>query len=146
MKRGIKNILLSLLGFSASPILTACYGMPEPQPDQFWDREFKGKVTDTLGNPIEGIKVFVGTHNCDWDEEGYYTYAPIKSVTPSITDAEGNFTIYIGQIGWGADFVAEDIDGEKNGLYRTVGEDITAFDGTIEMEEIATEEETDAKL
>ena len=26
MKRGIKNLLLSLVGFSAAPMLTACYG------------------------------------------------------------------------------------------------------------------------
>ena len=144
MKRSVKNIVLSLLGFSAAPILTACYGMPEPKPDQFWDKEFKGKVTNADGQPIEGVKVYVGTRNYEWD--GYngvnYTYSPITSCEPDITDSKGEFSIYVGQVNGRATFVAEDVDGQQNGLYNTTDESLLNFDGVIVMEKVTPESNT----
>lgn len=138
MKRSVKNILLSMLGFSAAPILTACYGMPEPGPDQYWDKDFKGKVTDTLGNPIEGIKVYVGEREYSYPE---YTHSPIAGHTPVMTDAKGNFTIHVGTVPHETYFVAEDVDGLDNGHYHTTDEWLMRFDGVIEMTEVAPAEE-----
>ncbi|MBR5829672.1 MAG: hypothetical protein IKY63_00255, partial [Tidjanibacter sp.] len=61
MKRGIKNLLLSLIGFSAAPILTACYGMPDnyyPEPEEGFS-EVKGYVVNTELQPIKDIEVSV---------------------------------------------------------------------------------------
>ena len=138
MKRSVKNILLSMLGFSAAPILTACYGMPEPGPDQYWDKDFKGKVTDTLGNPIEGIKVYVGEREYSYPE---YTHSPIAGHTPVMTDAKGNFTIHVGTVPHKTYFVAEDVDGLDNGHYHTTDEWLMHFDGVIEMTEVGSTEE-----
>lgn len=138
MKRSMKNILLSMLGFSAAPILTACYGMPEPGPYQYWDKDFKGKVTDTLGNPIEGIKVYVGEPKYRYPE---YTYFPIAGHNPVLTDTEGNFTIHVGTVSNRSCLVAEDIDGLENGHYHTEHELLLEFDGSVEMEEIGSTNE-----
>ncbi len=137
MKRSVKNILLSMLGFSAAPILTACYGMPEP-PEQYWDKDFKGKVTDTLGNPIEGIKVYVGEREYSYPE---YTYTPIAGHNSVLTDAEGNFTIHVGVVPHRSYLVAEDVDLLENGYYHSAQEHLLDFDGTIEMTEVGSAEE-----
>ena len=137
MKRSVKNILLSMLGFSAAPILTACYGMPEP-PEQYWDKDFKGKVTDTLGNPIEGIKVYVGEREYFYPE---YTYTPIAGHNSVLTDAEGNFTIHVGVVPHRSYLVAEDVDLLENGYYHSAQEHLLDFDGTIEMTEVGSAEE-----
>ena len=115
--------------------------MPEPNPDQCWDREFKGKVTNTDGKPIEGVKVYVGTRDYEWDGHNgvTYTYGPITSCKPAITDAKGKFAIYVGQVQWEATFVAEDVDGQQNGLYNTTDEILLDFDGILVMEEVTPE-------
>ena len=138
MKRGIKNALLGLLGFSAAPMLTACYGVEPHVPDQYWDRNFQGQVTDTLGNPIEGARVYVSLNH-------YYNhpdYLPEMdgNITPVMTDAEGKFDIYVHIAEGNANFVAEDVDGAENGLYQYAAEYVLDFDGTLEMTPIATEE------
>lgn len=98
MKRGIKNILLSLAGFSAAPILTACYGMPY---DDMYGNEtnditgIEGYVVDTQMQPIKNIEVAVGGF-CDY------------------TDENGHFIL--SHSFWGNQvLVATDKDGEANG-------------------------------
>ncbi|MBE6201387.1 MAG: radical SAM-associated putative lipoprotein [Tidjanibacter sp.] len=131
MKRGLKNALLGLLGFSAAPMLTACYGVEPDIPDQYWDRTFKGQVTDTLGNPLKGIQVYVS--------QGDYWCAPDgvpemdSSIEPTLTDERGNFEIYIHTSDGNARFVAADIDGLDNGHYKHAEESVIDFDGTLEM-------------
>ncbi len=133
MKRSVKNILLSMLGFSAAPILTACYGMPEPEPDQYWNKNFKGKVTNTDGAPIEGVKVYVGTR--EWHYPDYYI-RPLEGYAPVMTNAEGEFNIHIGTVPHKTYFVAEDVDGAAGGgWFATTEEWLVNFDGTIEMQE-----------
>lgn len=96
MKRGIKNLLLSLVGFSAAPMLTACYGTPyddyNPM-DEFSD--IKGYVVDTEMKPINNIEVKVGEMVCRSGEDGAF-----------LLDSEfyGNYTL-----------TATDTDGEENG-------------------------------
>lgn len=136
MKRGVKNTLLGLLGFSAAPMLTACYGMPAEPADQYWDREFQGKVTDTLGTPLSGIQVYVSTGEY-WENIDNPT--PDSSIAPTLTDEQGKFKIYIKQAGGHAKFVATDIDGEENGLYDTCAEEVLGFDGVLEMTPTAEE-------
>ena len=132
MKRSLKNTLLGLLGFSAAPMLTACYGVEPDIPDQYWNRAFAGQVTDTLGNPIEGIKVYV-SQNTNWgDPDDHLPYID-ESIEPTMTDAEGNFDLYIHTAEGEAHFVAEDVDGTANGLYHNTAERILDFDGTLEM-------------
>ena len=133
MKRSVKNILLSMLGFSAAPILTACYGMPEPEPDQYWNKDFKGKVTNTDGAPIEGIKVFVGHREYASPK---YECQEIEGYAPVMTDAKGEFNIHIGTVPHSTYFVAEDVDGAAGGgWFATTEEWLVNFDGTIEMQE-----------
>lgn len=132
MKRGLKNALLGLLGFSAAPMLTACYGVEPDIPDQYWNRAFAGQVTDTLGNPIEGIKVYVSQNTHWWEPEDHLPYID-ESIEPTMTDAEGKFDIYIHTAEGNAHFVAEDVDGTANGLYHPTAERILIFDGTLEM-------------
>ncbi|MBR2424635.1 MAG: hypothetical protein IKB18_05645 [Tidjanibacter sp.] len=133
MKRSVKNILLSMLGFSAAPILTACYGMPEPEPDQYWNKNFKGKVTNTDGAPIEGVKVYVGTR--EWYYPDYYI-RPLEGYAPVMTDAKGEFNIHIGTVPHKTYFVAEDVDeAAGGGWFATTEEWLVDFDGTIEMQE-----------
>ena len=59
MKTTTRRCLLSLLGFSAAPILTACYGMPYY--DEYLDMPFdgfSGKIVDVnTQEPIQNIKV-----------------------------------------------------------------------------------------
>lgn len=138
MKRGLKNTLLGLLGFSAAPMLTACYGMPAEPADQYWDREFQGQVTDTLGTPLSGIQVYVSTGEY-WEDIDNPT--PDSSIAPTLTDEQGKFKIYIKQAGGHAKFVAKDIDGEENGLYQTSGEQVLGFDGVLEMLPYSPEED-----
>lgn len=133
MKRGLKNALLGLLGFSAAPMLTACYGVEPDIPDQYWDRTFKGQVTDTLGNPLEGIQVYVSQNTHWWDPDHLpYPYID-ESIEPTLTDESGNFEIYIHTSGGNARFVAADVDGTDNGLYQHTAEPVIDFDGTLEM-------------
>ncbi len=97
MKRGIKNILLSLVGFSAAPMLTACYGTPYDDyvPYEPFDR-IEGFVVDTNLKPIDNIQVSANGHVDYTDENGHFSFS----------DA------YFGD---GELITAEDIDGEANG-------------------------------
>ncbi|MBO7300922.1 MAG: hypothetical protein J6U53_05920 [Tidjanibacter sp.] len=113
MKRKIKNILLSLVGFSAAPILTACYGTPYDyyDPDQGEDfTEVKGYVVNTELEPIKDIEVAVNGAVTTTDEEGYFHIA-----TP-------DYPMYHNQM-----LRAEDKDGEANGgYYGSVYVDVTS--------------------
>lgn len=96
MKRGVKNLLLSLVGFSAAPILTACYGTPYDDyvPMEEYD-SIQGYVVDTDMNPIKNIQ--------------------IEAVDICHTDQNGHFLIsgpsFYGEV----ILKATDIDGEENG-------------------------------
>lgn len=71
MKRGLKNICLSLIGFSASPILTACYGIiPYDEPYLF--DHISGHVVDKELKPIEGIEVSNRFGSTQTNQEGYF--------------------------------------------------------------------------
>lgn len=103
MKRGIKNLLLSLIGFSAAPMLTACYGLPYDDYDPGYDSEFtevKGHVVNTELQPIKGIEVAVNGAVTTTDEDGYFHIA-----TP-------DYPMYFTE-----SLRAEDKDGEANGGY-----------------------------
>lgn len=95
MKRGIKNICLGLLGFSAAPILTACYGMPYEEYNPYFD-SVEGYVTDTQMQPINNIKV-----SCQ-----------AKS---ALTDKDGHFCIELDRLITNVELTATDIDGPENG-------------------------------
>ena len=89
MKTTTRRCLLSLLGFSAAPILTACYGMPYY--DEYLDIPFdgfSGKIVDIdTQEPIPNIKV-------------HFTEQPDSSNVvehSTFTDAEGRFlTVSLG--------------------------------------------------
>lgn len=103
MKRSIKNILLSLIGFSAAPMLTACYG--SPYDDYVLDSmepftEVEGYVVSTEMTPIKGIKVSVNGLTTTTNEEGHFF---VESPDYPMYQSE-----------W---LLAEDIDGDENGGY-----------------------------
>lgn len=104
MKRGIKNLLLSLIGFSAAPMLTACYGLPYDDYDPDYGlsefTEVKGHVVNTELQPIKGIEVAVNGAVTTTDEDGYFHIA-----TP-------DYPMYFTE-----SLRAEDKDGEANGGY-----------------------------
>lgn len=114
MKRKIKNILLSLVGFSAAPILTACYGSPYDDYDPDYGRseftEVKGYVVNTELEPIKDIEVAVNGAVTTTDEKGYFHLATPDS------------PMYYHQM-----LLAEDKDGEANGgYYGSVYVDVTS--------------------
>ena len=93
----IITLVIAALGFT-----TACskivmeYGVPAAS------FELKGKVTDTLDNPIENIRVNIRTNDY-----------PMKEI---FTDMEGNYFFGVGDISFSDITVkVEDIDGEENG-------------------------------
>lgn len=99
MKRGLKNICLSILGFSAAPILTACYGMPYDEYNpQF--QSVEGWVVNEKNEPIKNIKVSVNSANEIFDTR---------------TDAEGYFAIALPYATYKANLTATDTDGADNG-------------------------------
>lgn len=103
MKRSIKNILLSLIGFSAAPMLTACYGSPydDYDPDRMEPfTEVEGYVVSTEMTPIKGIKVSVNGLTTTTNDEGHFF---VESPDYPMYQSE-----------W---LLAEDIDGEENGGY-----------------------------
>lgn len=103
MKRGIKNLLLSLIGFSAAPMLTACYGSPydDYDPDSMEPfTEVEGYVVSTEMTPIKGIRVSVGGLTTTTNEEGYFF---VESPDYPMYQTER--------------LLAVDIDGEENGGY-----------------------------
>lgn len=105
MKRSVKNVLLSLLGFSAAPILTACYGMPEPSPEPAqYVYGVRGRVTNPQQEPIEGIKVMVN----DFHPTVYTAY----------TSANGEFNIPETLFSLDVDLEVIDVDGAENGSWQ----------------------------
>lgn len=112
LKVKIKRAAMYLLGFSATPMLTACYGMPYQDPiDNVPFDGISGGVYDAhTGNPIPGIKVSV---------RGLESY--------TITNKEGLY--YIDQHFNGAVSVrAEDIDGEENGEFFYSEKHVTSLE------------------
>lgn len=95
MRRGIKNICLSLLGFSAAPILTACYGMPYEEGTPYFN-SIEGFVVDTQMQPIENIEV-------------------VCNAKRTLTDEDGHFSIELNGLYSQIDLMANDIDGPENG-------------------------------
>ena len=108
MKSTTRRCLLSLLGFSAAPILTACYGMPyEDWADMPFDG-FSGKIVDVdTQEPIPNIKIHF-TEQID----------STKVVEHStLTDAEGRFS-FDHHFNHGVRISFSDVDGKENGLYQ----------------------------
>jgi hypothetical protein len=108
MKRGLKNICLSLLGFSATPILTACYGI---EPQEF-DPSFnfaEGYVVDVNLNPIENICISSSELNA-----------------PTYTDQNGYFKLQFDDFRVERTLLATDIDGAENGEFQNTHITITA--------------------
>ena len=95
MKRSIRNILLSLVGFSAAPMLTACYGTPYDELEPFDSVE--GFVVTTDMKPIQNIRVGVEGRNVLTDEQGHFFI-------------ESPYNFYGDVL-----LTATDIDGEANG-------------------------------
>lgn len=104
MKRGIKNLLLSLIGFSAAPMLTACYGTPYddgPYNDESQSfTEVEGYVVDTKLNPIYNIEIAINGMVTNTNEEGYFRVEC------------ADYPMYYAE-----QLRAEDKDGEANGGY-----------------------------
>ena len=99
MKRNIKNILLSLVGFSVAPILTACYGTPYD--DYIYNPEgfdgVEGFVVDTQMKPISNICVEVNGVTTRTLEDGSFSINAKSNINKMLT--------------------ATDVDGEENGGY-----------------------------
>ena len=98
--------LISILGFSITSCIREKYGGP------YANFELKGKVTDTLDNPIKNIRVNI-------QENG-------NSIGGTFSDMEGNYFInsHIEDYSISKDFPSdnsiimikvEDTDGEENG-------------------------------
>ena len=102
IKSKIKRAAMYLLGFSATPMLTACYGMPidYESDDSTPFEDIGGVVLDMKsGKPIPGISIT--------------TYDMSAS---AITDSEGKFFIDRYFV-TSQTLNAEDIDGAANGKY-----------------------------
>lgn len=101
-----------LLGFSATPMLTACYGLPTNYNEPFdFDpfEDISGTVLDRHSDkPIPGIKVSI-----DGKEE-----------INAITDSEGKFHINY-TFDHSEVISVEDIDGKENGYYWNQIEQVT---------------------
>ena len=106
MKKSIKSKLkraaMYLLGFSATPMLTACYGLAYSDdvigPIPFED--IHGTVYSEDGEPIPGIKVS----------------SPEYKIS-TITDSEGKFHLDQYFDAPPVRITADDIDGEQNGKF-----------------------------
>lgn len=113
IKQKLRRSVLYLLGFSAFPMLTSCYGMPqdhvpyEPKPEL----KTTGKIVSKDKEPINGILV-TGTK-----EDGRYSQ--------DYSNYNGEYTIYerddIRTV------IFSDIDGDANGgdfqqQSKTIGE------------------------
>lgn len=112
IKSKLKRAAMYLLGFSATPMLTACYGIAYDEEINHVPFEgLSGGVYDAhTGNPIPGIKVSV---------RGSDIY--------TTTNKEGLY--YIDQHFNGAVYVrAEDIDGEENGEFFYSEKHVTTLD------------------
>lgn len=95
MKRGIKNIFLSLVGFSAAPMLTACYGVP---PHDYLPVEgidsVEGVVVDTNMQPLCDIRVQLNGTISHTLEDGSFCinteFYPNQTLTATDVDGEAN--------------------------------------------------------
>ena len=111
-KSRIKRAALYLLGFSVTPMFSACYGVPTSYDDIYDFDPFDG-ISGTVmdrktDKPITGIRVRVAS------EENIST----------ITDTEGKFHIDH-KFEHNVVIYAEDIDGGENGYYWRHREDVT---------------------
>ena len=110
VKTKLKRLGMWALGFSAAPILTACYGMPtDPPPvseDSFDD--INGTVVDSESKmPVAGIEVSVSGSN-------------IKT----ISDENGRF--FIDRFFYSSiDVNAKDVDGTANGEFEASSQRVT---------------------
>lgn len=110
VKTKLKRLGMWALGFSAAPILTACYGMPtDPPPiseDSFDD--INGTVVDSESKmPVAGIEVSVPGSN-------------IKT----ISDENGRF--FIDRFFYSSiDVNAKDVDGAANGEFEASSQRVT---------------------
>lgn len=99
IKQKIRRSVLYLLGFSAFPMLTSCYGMPQDYENLPPPPDVEGKIVTNDQKPVEGILVSATT------ESG------ISRKTYS--NSEGEYTLYkdedIRKI------IFSDIDGNLNG-------------------------------
>lgn len=111
-KSRLRRAALYLLGFSVTPMFSACYGVPTSYDDIYDFDPFDG-ISGTVidrktDKPIPGIRVRVA------NEENIST----------ITDAEGKFYIDH-KFKHNVVIFAEDIDGAQNGYYWRHREDVT---------------------
>lgn len=111
-KTKLRRAAMYLLGFSATPFFSACYGVPTNYEDIYdldpFD-DISGTVVDSkTDKPIPGIKVRVAS----------------QEDISAITDADGRFHI-VHQFDHNVVIYAEDIDGDNNGSYWRHYEDIT---------------------
>lgn len=111
-KSRLKRAALYLLGFSVTPMFSACYGVPTSYDDIYDFDPFdgiSGTVVDRkTDKPIPGIRVRVAS----------------EEDISAITDADGKFYIDH-QFEHNVVIYAEDIDGGKNGYYWRHREDVT---------------------
>ncbi|MEE0916310.1 MAG: hypothetical protein U0L45_07370 [Alistipes sp.] len=111
LKVKIKRAAMYLLGFSATPMLTACYGMPYQDPiDNVPFDGISGGVYDAkTGEPIAGIKVFAG------------------NTVSTTTNSEGRYFLdhHFDQA---VRVTAKDIDGATNGEYFDSSTFVTSLD------------------
>lgn len=99
IKQKLRRSVLYLLGFSAFPMLTSCYGMPQdyPYPDE--DPKIEGNVLTDDQKPIRGILIST--------TKDYGASSRVYS------NPEGGYTIY--EESNTRKVVFSDIDGDANG-------------------------------
>lgn len=108
MKRGLKNICLSILGFSAAPILTACYGVEYEEYSPTFNSA-EGYVVDSDLNPIENIRI----SSADVSEHTF-------------TDKDGHFRLQFNDFRHERTITAKDVDGAENGEFENKSVRVTA--------------------
>lgn len=110
--KALLKFLLICLGFGTAASCdmgTVEYGTPHA------DYEAKGRVTDTEGNPLPGIKVQM-LEDYDVDSAGGIKLYPMYSESDVLTDESGYF--HIRNSGFSRETLSigfSDIDGEENG-------------------------------
>ena len=114
MKTEILKFLLPLLGFSAA----SCVSLYAPLSVEFNSINVKGRVTDTEGQPVPGIKVSL-VEKVRVEREFTVGYNRMDTVNrePIITDEYGYFE-YNGRevdVPQNAHLSFEDVDGPANG-------------------------------
>lgn len=89
----------------------------------------KGKVTNDAGQPVPGIQVILLNRNVDitpdyMQEDNPYVQDYIRHASDT-TDAEGNYTVRTTDApATRSQMMVRDIDGEKNGKYKSMMLDI----------------------